>query len=398
MEFEQGFPEWTELGQDSGLDPLGMQRPIEAIYQSLVPGISTITLRYRYYSFFPFILQYYEANIRNSDPAVFRIFQRRCEALYALICTQGSRELGVTGSDWAAEMLAGATAREGSAAIVDFAHSSDPEAEQRFRYLRNKSGAFGAIYATQMREMGLLHFPAKNDPNPNPVCSDLALRLADAFAQELGELAPKFFKAVEDGRIAVSSLSAFDVMKPSRLKPGSDEHSLLKDILLGNAGVRGANELIRQDTLQMLLGITDQNGKVPEVEPIKWHWFENASAAPSLSAQRVPELWALYQACDLFRVSYETILLSALRKLASTARNRMTLGALVEELTGEAEVEPDETWQKFAHRHVNSGATARDYADVMQKGPTEERVPAAVRLIAFLWAKAPVAEDLIQKP
>lgn len=47
-----GFPEWTELGQDGGLDPLGMQRPIEAIYQSLLPGISTITLRFRYYSFF----------------------------------------------------------------------------------------------------------------------------------------------------------------------------------------------------------------------------------------------------------------------------------------------------------------------------------------------------------
>ena len=42
-DFGPGFPEWTELGQDGGLDPLGMQRPIEAIYQSLLPGISTIT-------------------------------------------------------------------------------------------------------------------------------------------------------------------------------------------------------------------------------------------------------------------------------------------------------------------------------------------------------------------
>lgn len=29
-DFEPGFPEWTELGQDGGLDPLGMHRPIEA--------------------------------------------------------------------------------------------------------------------------------------------------------------------------------------------------------------------------------------------------------------------------------------------------------------------------------------------------------------------------------
>lgn len=27
-DFGPGFPEWTELGQDEGLDPLGMQRPI----------------------------------------------------------------------------------------------------------------------------------------------------------------------------------------------------------------------------------------------------------------------------------------------------------------------------------------------------------------------------------
>src|SRR3546814_18982960 len=38
VELGQGFPEWTELGQDSGLDPLGMQRPNEVIYQSLVTG------------------------------------------------------------------------------------------------------------------------------------------------------------------------------------------------------------------------------------------------------------------------------------------------------------------------------------------------------------------------
>lgn len=45
FDFGSGFPEWTELGQEAGLDPLGMQRPIEVIYQSLLPGISTITLR-----------------------------------------------------------------------------------------------------------------------------------------------------------------------------------------------------------------------------------------------------------------------------------------------------------------------------------------------------------------
>src|SRR3546814_5686532 len=82
--YEMRISDWSSdvCSSDlSGLDPLGMQRPIEVIYQSLVPGISTITLRYRYYSFFPFILRHYEENIRHPDPKEFRKFQRRCEAL-----------------------------------------------------------------------------------------------------------------------------------------------------------------------------------------------------------------------------------------------------------------------------------------------------------------------------
>lgn len=129
MDLGQGFPEWTELGQDSGLDPLGMQRPIEVIYQSIVPGISTITLRYRYYSFFPFILKHYEENIRHPDPDEFRKFQRRCEALFALICTYGEAELGITGSDWAGRTLNEARAQSGDA-IIDFSVGADPNADE----------------------------------------------------------------------------------------------------------------------------------------------------------------------------------------------------------------------------------------------------------------------------
>ncbi|QFG38447.1 hypothetical protein BDE18_0250 [Paracoccus pantotrophus] len=87
-DFGPGFPEWTELGQDGGLDPLGMQRPIEAIYQSLLPGISTITLRFRYYSFFVWMLEVYAREQGNTDPVAFRAFQRRCETLFALIAAR----------------------------------------------------------------------------------------------------------------------------------------------------------------------------------------------------------------------------------------------------------------------------------------------------------------------
>ena len=44
-----GYPEWTSLEKKRGLDPLGMQTTSVALYQQLVPGISNVTLRVRYY-------------------------------------------------------------------------------------------------------------------------------------------------------------------------------------------------------------------------------------------------------------------------------------------------------------------------------------------------------------
>ena len=402
VELGQGFPEWTELGQDSGLDPLGMQRPIEVIYQSLVPGISTITLRYRYYSFFPFILRHYEENIRHPDPAMFRTFQRKCEALFALICTYGESELGITGSDWANKRLNEIAAQSGDA-IIDFSIGADADADENLRYLKNKGGAFGAIYSTQMSEMGLVHFPDAGQPNPNPVCSDIALQLADALASELGELAGRFFEIVEAGKIAVSELGSFAVMKPTNLQPGSREHALLKDILLGVTDAQGLTAQMRRSTLRMLLEITDTFGSVPRAETVKWHWFENVPPKDVAQPHQVPQLWFLYQACDLMRLSYEVILSAALTMIDAAPRRRMSLGELTDELGDYVEIASGVSWDDFSTA-INAAAdtaSAQKYAtamlDAMNAGDTSEQVQNAISLIAILSEKAMAETALVEE-
>lgn len=401
MDLGDGFPEWTELGQDSGLDPLGMQRPIEVIYQSIVPGISTITLRYRYYSFFPFILKQYEEHIRHPDPDVFRAFQRRCEALFALICTHGEPELGITGSDWAGRTLNDARTQSSETAIIDFSVGADPGADESLRYLRNKGGAFGAIYATQMSEMGLIHFPGAGDPNPNPICSDLALKLADAFSRELGATADEFFEVVAAGKIALSSLQLFEAMKPSRLRLGGDEHILLTDILLGKSDTHSESDLMRRRTLQMLLDVTATSHAIPRAEQVKWHWFENVPNLQGGNAREVPHLWFLYQACDLMRLAYEVILSAALTLLETAPRRRMTLSDLTEELTGFAKIANDEAWEDFSFGLADGATAVREHAQamlsMMEEGETAEQVRLAVSLIAALYDRSSAATNLIEE-
>lgn len=104
-----------------------------------------------------------------------------------------------------------------------------------------------------MREMGLLIFATKNDPNPNPVCAKLALPLAEAFAEEIGGLASRFFELVDRAQVSVAELADLEGMKPSRLMLGSKEHTLLKDVLLRKASGQAEFDLGRQVTLTMLL-------------------------------------------------------------------------------------------------------------------------------------------------
>src|SRR3546814_14253468 len=92
-------------------------------------------------------------------------------------------------SDWSSDVCSSDLKRlnevSGDGGVIDFSVGADADADESLRYLRNKGGAFGAIYSTQMSEMGLVHFPGPDQPNPNPVCSDIALQLADAVASEL---------------------------------------------------------------------------------------------------------------------------------------------------------------------------------------------------------------------
>ena len=227
-----GFPEWTELGQDTGLDPLGMQRPIEAIYQSLLPGISTITLRLRYYSFYPWLLEVYSKSNPNTDMQEFRKFQRKAEALLALICAHGQGEVGVAGINWATRTLQGLGAKPAADVVIDFAAGADPASDEE-NYLLNKGGAFGGIYSSQLREMGLIR---TDDPNlPIPYCTSAAMPLAEAYREQLGGLADVFLAAVEKGRVTKEELDKLHVMKPSHILPGSLEQSALATVLLAQS-------------------------------------------------------------------------------------------------------------------------------------------------------------------
>ena len=99
-------PEWTELRQKSGLDPLGMQAASVNLYQRLVPGISNVTLRIRYYGFYAWLCRTYAERIGDTGQETWKRTVRRAEALLALVAANAVDEDG-NGGVWIARYVNG---------------------------------------------------------------------------------------------------------------------------------------------------------------------------------------------------------------------------------------------------------------------------------------------------
>ncbi|MGJ8623996.1 MAG: hypothetical protein ACSHW1_14650 [Yoonia sp.] len=392
-EFEMGlgFPQWTELGQDTGLDPLGMQRPIEVIYQSLLPGISTITLRLRYYSFYPWLLDVYSKSNPSTDLEEFRTFQRKAEALLALICAYGPGEVGVAGINWATRTLQSLGASPAADVVVDFAAGADLASDEE-NYLLNKGGAFGGIYSSQLREMGLIR---TDDPNlPIPYCTSAALPLAEAYREQLGDLADVFLAAAKKGRVTIEQLDELQIMKPSNILPSSSEQSALATVLLGQNNSPSKSDGLRRETMTQLLLLAATVGRVPQTNDAKWAWFSAGSGDEP--AAEILQLWSLYQASDLFRLAYEGLLSASLRIIEAAPFQRMTLPQVLSEVVDAAEISNDVTLEELFVAQI-AGQSLDDFAQLALKdlldaeatADSEDQVRASLSLLAALFQKRP---------
>jgi hypothetical protein len=396
-----GFPEWTEIGQDTGLDPLAMQRPIELVFQSLLPGISTITLRLRYYSFFAWLLEAYAKRKGvTSDYDSFRRFHRKAEALFALTSARGEVELGVAGIDWARRQLE-KIAPAHPDAVIDFREAADPTSDVNVRYLRNIGGAFGAIYASQMQEMGLIKLDDRD--LPVPFCKDSGLALAESFQRSIGDLSEVFLDAVDAGQVSVETLDRLAPLKPSKIGSGSQEQRSLSSILMGRHAIARPSDQIRAKTLRMLLHVAQRFGRPPRSEETKWTWFGARNGnEETVQTSDLQPVWALYQTSDLLRLAYETLLTAGLNVLRHAPRQTASLsemvGALVE-LTNPTQNLCLKDWlfqlADGADAENLARASAAAMLDGLAEGDDQKAVQSAWSLIAVLIRKSAAFDDSI---
>ncbi len=303
------LPEWTRTDESRGLDPLGMQSTCISLYQQLVPGISNVTLRMRYYGLYAWLSDRYSRTERRTSVEDWRRYIRRSEALYALVVRATSAEGGVAGTRWA-----GRTLDHTAGAWVRFAAAADGQTGDTQpvpQYLKQRLGAYGAAYGTQLFEAGVL-CEAENHEVPVR-SSGVGARLAAGFATEIGSAADLFQAAVRRGSVTKSELAKLAVMGPAAIGKSGQERSEYVKLLFARSGRKTQNDQKRRLTLHLILRVAEWLGRAPSVDEVRWALCAPNNTANGLALADTSEFdhrytWTVYLANDLCHACHEALL------------------------------------------------------------------------------------------
>lgn len=250
-----------------GLDHLGVQAPCIALYGQLLPGITNVTDRARYYSFYPWLVWAFEKRYSDRSKDSFCRVLRRAECLLALIAAyhetvldEDEREHGAATIGRIKLRSRGAAAADGAVTEIDQYAAFDGDS----RYFKNRLGGLGQYYFGPLRDLKILDYVDNDRQNPPGYDRNRGAALAKAF----DEVVPgdRFFEVLEDGRVGEPELSELLAFCPCSLKKNETERNLLLDIFLARTDEwKNDGGLERRASLALLLDLVDQHREPPDV-------------------------------------------------------------------------------------------------------------------------------------
>jgi hypothetical protein len=149
----------------TGRDALGLQTTSQASYSTLLPGLTNLTNRIRYYGFYSWLLEIYAKEIGDTNPKIQNRFMRRGEYMIALIMQLHEKETTqIPGSLFAANELK----NKETEPTFDLKFGADIE-KGKSTYWKYSSGAFGQYYSGAMQAIGLI---IHRDNSPVFACTE----------------------------------------------------------------------------------------------------------------------------------------------------------------------------------------------------------------------------------
>jgi hypothetical protein len=305
--------------QTKGLDPLGVQAPCINLYGQLLPGITNVTDRARYYSFYPWVIWAYDQLSKSKSQSDLIDWVRRADCLFTMIAVRHriktgdndprKHDTGLIGTNTlrsaVMELAPGENSRLSQYAVQEEGNSS--------RYFKNPLGGLKQYYIGTFDSLGLMVSKGKTVAYTDTRGTSLAEAVDNVVDKNL------FAETIHGDIVTADRLDALDPFCPCKLLNSPQEHKTLLNIFFDRNQEFGDDGRQRRRTLGLFLDLVK---KLPKKEGAKgasldhkifrgcvYSGFLPNGKPWSLphSSEIVRSGWAVYQRNELLSVAAQCI-------------------------------------------------------------------------------------------
>jgi len=317
-----------------GLDHLGTQAPCVLVYSQLLPGITNVTDRARYYSFYPWLVWSFDQRYAKDDEARFVEFFRRADCLFTLVSERHARKTDRDNERHGVAMVGRVqltSALDRLAAGDHLSFSQYTSQDSPLRYFKNPMGGLSQYYAGTLSDLKLMDASAKPWIK---YTKELGAPLAEQVDSRIQ--ANRFWKVVESDGVTCDDLDALSDLCACRLSHSTDECKTLVDIYFDRNESYEQEGMQRRRSLGLILHLARSLTDGHDLTESVFRACTYSGALPGQTPWTVPDslrptlaCWAVYQRNDLLSIACQTVLGLALRELEpQDAASRMAYGSV----------------------------------------------------------------------
>jgi hypothetical protein len=304
------------------------------IYGQLLPGITNVTDRARYYSFYPWLIWSFEQRYPLNDEARFVEFFRRADCLFTLISERHAR---ITDRDnerhgiamvGRVQLLQALDRLEAGEALTLSDYTLQ---ESAHRYFKNPMGGLGQYYAGTLADLKLM------DSSTKPWIKYTKENGAP-LAEQVNSSTPadRFWRVIESDDVKLDDLDALDAYCACKLADSLGECQTLTDLYFNRNNSLEQESIQRKLSLGLILNLTHALADGHDLNESIFRACIYSRTLPARKLWDVPEslqatlaCWAIYQRNDLLSIACQTVLGTALRELEpQNAADKITYGSV----------------------------------------------------------------------
>ena len=315
-------PFWAESANFiRGRDPLGVQNSSISVYGKLLPGMTNLTLRLRYYGMYLWLLEEYH-NLPHGHKLFLNAdgqynFIRRAELILAyLMVNLHENEKSVIGIDYVARYKEDLL-NNGYYDIISGADRINSDTK-RGVYWTYKSGAFGQYYVGSLILLGLI-YPMKADRFF--ITEDKGLDLANAYKATIkGKTATLFLERILEGKLYEDDLNNLANIALNIDYKDSQENYFYSQMLLADDGLKsktitGEIPKQRKYTLQLFLDLIDKSKEDNDWKSFPETMYKSYFNKDVNKINEAEQGWYYYYLNELVHYALETIFWALLKEM-----------------------------------------------------------------------------------